>query len=156
MKSLFFKQEKPLTVKILGIALLILSLINLITNANKLNQTTTMFLIGLLLLSYSISYEIKKDYKNKKHIKVFGFSIIKLNLEIKFPNYITIFSAQYKQETNWGSVAALGNEAKKERFVIRLFKGNKHFTIYKKNKLEVVKTKAYKLSEFLNIDLKNY
>ncbi len=156
MESLFFKQEKALTVKILGIALLILSFINLITNANKLNQTTTMLLIGLLLLlSYSISYEIKKDYENKKHIKVFGFSIIKLNLEIIFPHYITIFSAQYKQETNWGFVAALGNEAKKGTFVIRLFKGNKHFTIYKKNELEVVKTKAYELSEFLNINLKN-
>jgi len=36
-------------------------------------------------------------------------------------------------------------------FVLKLFKGNKHFTVYKSKSFSDVDTKAKQLSEFLNV-----
>jgi len=60
----------------------------------------------------------------------------------------------YKQETNWSSVSALGKETRKGIFVIRFFKSNKHFTVYKSNNLNLLKVKALESAKLLDVNLK--
>jgi len=70
-----FKQTKPLTVKILGVFLFCV-LILLIVNYNPpLSQLIVMGLLSILLIGYSVSFEIHKDYSNKKVLRVFGIQI---------------------------------------------------------------------------------
>jgi len=113
-----------------------------------------MATIGLLLVGYSISYEIKSDFNNKTHYKFFGITVFIQRLAIIFPDYITVFSARFKQSSDWGPVAAMGKETDNETFVIRFFKGNRHFTVFKTNSLKLANTEAEKLGLLLNVEIK--
>lgn len=153
IKTLFFKQSKPLTVKILGAVFLILVGSLVYEGVAPLNQIIIMSILGMVLLGYSISYEFRSDYTNKKYFQLFGITVFKQKLDVIFPDYITVFSASYKQGSEWGPVAALGKETKEGSYVVRLFKGNKHFTVCKSNSLGSAKNKASRLAELLKVEL---
>jgi len=72
-------------VKILVGFLLLLSFLSLTNETHNLSQTIITFILGILSLSYSISCEIKESFKNKKHINLFGISILKFNLDVILP-----------------------------------------------------------------------
>lgn len=149
--SIYFKQSKPLTVKMLGAIILVLVFFFIYDGIAPLNQIVVMSIIGILLIGYSFSYEFRNDYNNKKHFQLFGISFFKFKLEVFFPDYISVFSASFKKGSDWGPVAALGNDNKEKSYVVRLFKGNKHFTVCQGNSLTVAKAQASKLSNLLKV-----
>jgi hypothetical protein len=55
INGLFFKQPKPLTVKILGTIILILTATIIYVGVAPLSQLIGMSIIGIVLLGYSIS-----------------------------------------------------------------------------------------------------
>lgn len=122
IKAFFFEQMKPLTVKILGAILLVFVLYLILTNSGPLNQKVFLGILSLVLVGYSVAYEIGRDFENYKHLKWFGFTVFKSKLQIPKPDYLIVFSAKYKQGAEWGSVAAMGKERKGDNFVIRFYR----------------------------------
>lgn len=153
-KSLFFRQKKPLTVIILGTMFLVFVLWFLAEGAGSLSQLVVMGLLGLLLLGYSISYEIVSDGVAKKHFGLFGLSLFRGKLHIPYSEYLCVVKARYKQGAEWGPVASLGKERSGETYAIRLFNGNKHFTVYRTSSLQGARLKAEALSDLLGIELR--
>jgi len=151
--AMFFKQSKPVTVQILGVILLVLMAISVYEGEPPLSQIISMSAMGIILLGYSVSYEIRSDFDNKRHIQLFGISVLKSKLKLSYPEYVTVFSARFKQNTDWGPVAALGKEANSGSFVIRLFKGNKYFTVFKTKLIETANMKAEKLAKLLGVSV---
>lgn len=154
IEAMSFRQSKPTTVKILGVVILLFIGYVVYAGNPPLSQIITMSAIGIPLVGYSISYEIKTDFNNKTHFKLFGLTVFKQRLAIIFPDYITVFSARFKQSSNWGPVAAMGKENSDSIFVIRLFKDSRHFTVFKTNSLELASTEAEKLGRLLNVEIK--
>ena len=150
-KSIFLKQKKPLTVWMLGGLMLFMAAWFLVTKSGRLDQILTMVVLALILLGYSISYEITEDFNNRRHFKIFGVSLFKSKLGLLYPDYITVFSAMSKQSSQWGPISALGSERKGGNFVLRLFKGSKYVTVYRTKSLELAKVKALELSELLGV-----
>ena len=150
-KSIFFKQSKPSTVIILGTSIIALALFLVYEGTASLSQILTMIVLGLLLLGYSISYEFDSNLSHKRHIKLFGVSIFRSKLECIFPEYITVFLAVFKKGSDWGPVSAMGKETRDGKYVIRFFKGNTHFTVWKTNSLPIAVSRAAKLGELINV-----
>lgn len=153
MKSVFLKQPKPLKALILGYFLLALVILMLIANPDQLPQVTTLAFFGLLIISYSVSFEIRKDYKNKKHFQLYGITIFKYGFNIPFPEYISIFSATQKTDNEWGPVSAMGTTSKEQNYLIRIFYGKLHFTLFRTKNISLLKTKAKELSTLLQVEL---
>lgn len=112
-KSLFFKQKRPLTVVILAIVFLIITCISLIEDSNELYVCITLFSIGIVLLAYSVSFELREDFDHKKHFKIFGITFFKLNLKFFNPEYTVVFSTSTSKSSEWGPVAAMGTQIEK-------------------------------------------
>ncbi|WP_291867328.1 hypothetical protein [Maribacter sp.] len=102
-----------------------------------------------------MTFEIGRDFNNYKHFKLFGFTLFKSKLSVAYPDYVIVFSAKYKQGAEWGSVAAMGKERKGDNFIIKFFRGNKDFTVYRTSSLEQAKEKALALSEFLGVEIRS-
>ncbi len=153
MKSISLKQPKPLKVKILGALILALIPFALVNNENPFFQIVTMAILSIILLGYTVSYQIKKDFDNYKHITLFGLTVWKQKLDIDFPEYISVFSASYKQDNEWGTVSALGTRIENKLMVIRFFCQQKHFTVLKINNYNKAIDKANELGEMLNVKI---
>ncbi len=153
MKSMLFKQIKPIKVKILGVFILCIIPYVVFQYDSPISQIMTMLLIGVVLLGYSVSYEIKKGFDNYKHFAIFGITIWRQKLNLDFPDYISIFGASFKQDNEWGTVSALGTQAKNDAIVIRLFHESKYFTLFKTNTYEIALTRAKELGELLNVEI---
>ncbi len=155
MKSVFLKQPKPLKVKILGVLLLLLLPFALVDNENPFLQILIMIIISSLLLGYSIIYEIRKDFVNYKCFALFGWTVWKQKLDIEYPEYISIFSASFKQDNEWGTVSALGTRIEDKSIVLRFFNDQRYFTAFKNNKYQKVLDKAKEVSELLEVEIYN-
>lgn len=153
-KSIFLKQSKPLTLSILGGAILVLTLFLIMEGRAELAQISTMVIIGLALLGYSVSFEIKDNLEHKRHLKIFGVTIFEQKLASLSPDYITVFSALFKQGSEWGPVSALGGKRQSGNYVIRFFKGNRHFTIWKSKSLEAANAKAKEVGDLLKVEVR--
>ena len=151
--KLFFNQKKALTVRILGVVILVLLAYLWFNVSLPISQIVVMFSLGIFLVGYSVAYEFNNDFKNKKHLKLFGVTLFKVSLDVLFPEYISVFSASFKKGADWGSVAAIGKENKENDYVIRLFKGRKHFTVYKTKSQEEARDKATALATLLKVEL---
>lgn len=149
MKHIIFKQDKPTTVIMLGALLLLLSLLS----TNGLISFIFLFSIALLLLGYRVSYKINKDYNNKKIISLFGIQLITTKLNILFPDYISLFGANFSKRNDWGPIAAIGTNSNADKIAIKFFKGSEKFTVYKSNKYEKTNEFAKQLSEMLRVEL---
>lgn len=152
--TLSFKQTKPLTVKILGAFLFLIFIFFLLKYNAPFSQLIVLFILSFVLLGYSVSFEVSENFKNYRCIRLFGVLFFKQSMTIFFPDYITVFSASFSQNADWSSVAALGKERSNVFFVIKLFKDNKHFSIFKSTSYVDVDAKARELSEFLNVPYK--
>lgn len=151
-KTLFFKQKKPLTVMILGIVLLIFAFLALSEGSNKLEPIVGMFCIGMLLLGYSISFEINDAYSHKKHFRIFGITIFKSQLDFFKPEYVTVFSSTGVKNSEWGPIAAMGKQIHDHSYVVRLFKGGQYFSLYRTKSYELAKSNADKVGKLLKIE----
>ncbi len=152
-QSLFFKQSKPSTVKILGFFILLLTLMLIYEGVAKINQIIIMLIIGVVLLAYSISYEFCNSFTNYKHFKLFGLSLFRQNLPSFHPNYISVFSSSTKKDSEWGPIAAMGKQSIGKDYVVRMFNENKHFTVFRSRSLEIARTKATELGKMLNVEV---
>ncbi|SHI48858.1 hypothetical protein [Pseudozobellia thermophila] len=149
------KQEKPFTVKILGgFLLLLVAFLVGSGHGMPLSQLLTMGGLGLLLLGYSVSYEIYSDYNNKRCFKLFGLPLFKSDLKIEFPDYISLFSARVGKGSDWGPIAAMGGSAGSQRYTVRMFRGRQHFTLYRSSKLEKAQEKSEALASLLKVPVK--
>lgn len=153
-KSIFLKQRKPLIATILGIVFLVLILFLGYEGIAAYGQIMTMLVVGMLLLGYSVSFEINSERKHKKHFKLFGYTVFKQRLTCISPEFISVFSVVFKKDSEWGPVAAMGNQTRKGTFVIRFFKGNAHFTIWESDSLPLANAKASALGQLLNIEVR--
>lgn len=152
-KSLHFKQPKPITAYMLGGLLLVIGISMLITNRLEWTQAAILSVFVITLLGYSISYEISSDFMNSKHFKLLGLTLWKSKMSIAFPDYVTVFAARFKVGAEWGPVSAMGKERNSEGIVIRMFTGNKHFTVFRTKSLQLAKEKAIALAELLQVEI---
>jgi len=155
MKTVLLKQTKPQQATIFGYVVLAFIPVLLYFNENSISQIFIFSLIGLVLVSYSTTYEINEEFQNFKRIQLFGFTIWKEKLTLFYPDYISLFSASFKKDNNWGSVAALGTQSKNQNLVIKLFKGHKNEIIYKSNDYNSALRKANELGALLNVKVHN-
>jgi len=153
-KTVFLKQAKPIIGNILGVFILILMLFLLYEGTAVLSQVSIMFFSSLVLVGYSISFEIASNLNHRKHFKLFGYTVFKQRLACITPDYITVFSAVFKKDSEWGPVAAMGNQTRKGVYVIRFFKGNEHFTIWESDSLELANDKAIELGRLLSTEVR--
>jgi len=153
MKSVFFKQTKPLTVKILGILFLLFVVLLVLDGKAGVTPIVIMCAIDLVLLGYSISFEIKENLEHKRHLRLLGKSLFTLNLDILSPEYVSVFSARLKKDADWGPIAAMGSQSKNGTYVIRFFKGNRHFTVWKTKSYELAMTRAGEVAKLFNVDV---
>ena len=153
-QSIFLKQAKPLIATILGIAFLVLILFLLYDGVAEYGQIVTMLMVSILLLGYSVSFEIDSKRNHKKHFKLFGYTLFKKRLTCISPDYISVFSAVFKKDSEWGPVAAMGSQTRKGTYVIRFFKGNEYFTIWQCDSLHLANAKASALGRLLNIEVR--
>ena len=150
-----FKQEKPITVKILGGFLVGLAVLLMVFGEGMpLSQLVGMTVLGLLLLGYSVNYEIYADYNNKRSFRLFGIPLYKSVLNVAYPDYISLFSARVGKGSDWGPVAAMGGSTSGKRYTVRLFMGNRHFTLFRTVNLGVARSKSKDLGSLLNVPVK--
>ena len=88
-------------------------------------------------------------------VSFLGAPILKLRIKTDYPEYVSLFAASFREGNDWGPVSALGTTSKHKDIVIRLFKGNKHYTVFKTNDYLLAKEKAKALSNMLEIELYN-
>jgi argininosuccinate synthase len=70
---------------------------------------------------------------------------------VLFPEYISIFSASFKKDNDWGAIAALGTQQKSQNIVIKFFRGHNNEIVYKSNNYDQSLEKANELSTLLGI-----
>jgi len=151
MQQLIFKQHRPAKAWYIGGALFALSFLCW----GQWNQVVTLASIAILIIGFESKYAINDENKNATIYGFFGIPLFKKKAKILYPDYISIFNTNQKSNNEYGPVAALGSVSKDAFFVIRLFKENNHFTLYKSKKYDQVYNKAEALSKMLNVDLIN-
>ncbi len=151
MKSVFLKQLKPQQATISGSVLLLLIPVLWYFKENSVDKILILLLIGLVLIGYSVTYEIQKGFENYKRIRLFGVTLWKQKLKVLFPEYISVFSTSFKKDNEWGTVAALGTKSVNENVVIKFFKGQKNEIVYKSSEYANALEKANELSVMLNV-----
>ena len=153
MDKIAFKQEKPLKVKLVAGLLLVFGFFVWFIENAPTSQRIVLSILPVILFGYSVSYEITKKFKNQRVFSIFKIQVFKTTLKIDFPEYITVFGASFKQGNEWGTTSALGTTSKSDGFVIRFFKGNSKFTVYKTNNYELALEKAKQLANMLNVEI---
>lgn len=149
MKYLKLKQEKPITVTMLGVLLMGLGLFSFTT----LIQFLVLNMLGIIVLGYRISYRITKEFMNTKEFSLLGIKLWSSKLSIQFPEYISVFGANYSKSNDWGPVSALGTQSETDKVVVTLFSANEKFTVYRSGKYEKSKHIAEQLSTLLDVEL---
>ncbi|MEW7289561.1 hypothetical protein [Aquimarina sp. 2304DJ70-9] len=155
MDSVVCKQERALKGKILSVFILVFSVFFLFTTSEPLFSRIILLGVSLFVFGFSVSYKINMDFNNQKLFSVFGITIFKTKLKLEYPEYISVFSASYSLNNEWGSVAAIGTKERHDKVVVRFFTGNKNFTLYTTENYQVALDKANALSELLGIEIYN-
>ena len=149
MKDLYFKQEKPITVKIMGSLFFVFGCIQY----SDLPGSVLFLSLSLILFGYGVSFKITKDFINYKCFTFFGIILFKTKLDIVLPDYISLFAANFSKPNDWSTVSALGSRSNSERFVIRFFNKNETFTVFTSTNKIKTRNKAIVLSEMLDVEL---
>ncbi|TPN87846.1 hypothetical protein [Aquimarina algicola] len=153
MKSEVFKQQKPLKAKILSVIVAVFSVLILLVSTGSIIPRILFFCVSMVVLGYSISYEIKENFLNRKHFSVFGVKIFSTALKLEYPDYISVFSTSSSINNEWGAIAAIGTKERHDNIVVRFFTDNRNFTLYRTNNYEEAFRKATTLQKILNIEL---
>ncbi|WP_271770051.1 hypothetical protein [Aquimarina algiphila] len=153
MKSVFCKQEKPIKGRILSVLVLLVSIAFLFYTEESILSRLVFFFFSLIVFGYSVSYKINKDFNNQKLFSVFGFPVLKTKLNLDFPDYISVFSASFSLDNEWGTVSAIGTKERHSKIVVRFFTKNKNFTLYKTERYEKALKVAHELSELLEVEI---
>lgn len=149
MNSIDFKQNKPLKVTLLSVLFIMVAIIG----NTVLSQFIILLSTGILLLGYRVTYRIHKNFKNQKIISLFGIPLLKMKMDIPFPEYISLFEGSFSIGNNWGPIASLGTSSKSEKIVIRLFSGIEKVTLFKSNNYKKAQNLAIELHQMLDVEL---
>ncbi|NAS31604.1 hypothetical protein GTQ40_11525 [Flavobacteriaceae bacterium R38] len=149
MNSIAFKKHRSARAWYIGGSVSILGLLGW----GNWNQVIILGLLGVLIVAFGSHYIITSDYNNKHCYSFFGITFLKKRLEIIYPDYISIFTINEKRSNEYGPVSALGSISKDAFFFLRIFKENKHFTLYKSNDYHKVLSKGNELKAMLKIEL---
>ncbi len=149
------KQEKALKGKIVTSIVLIFSFLFLFNETEPFLPRLIVFIITLLIFGFSTSYKISSDFNNQKLFSFFGIHFFSAKLDLDFPDYISIFSASFSLNNDWSTVSALGTKERHDKVVVRFFKGNRNFTVYKTGRYEAAVQKANELSALLNVEVQD-
>lgn len=153
MNFVVCQQEKPLKAKIVSIVFFIGVLLVLLIDGEPFLFKIVFLVFSIFFFGYRITYKITNDFTNYKYISIFGFTLIRMKLRIEFPDYISVFATQLKVDNEWGAIAAMGTQEKHDKIVVRFFKGNSKFTVFRTNNYEDAIKKAKELSALLNIKI---
>ncbi len=153
MKKVFCKQEKPLKGKIVSFVFLFFTIMLFVTETELLLIKLLFLLVSLFLVGYSISYEFSSGFNNYKVVSVFRIVLLKSKLDVEYPDYISVFPISSSIDNEWGAIAAIGTKERQERFAIRFFKENKHFTVYRARDYEKAIKKANEIQKVLNVEI---
>lgn len=137
MEYVICKQERALKGKIVTTIVLVFSIVMLFFGSEPFFSRALLFLIALFVFSFSISDKIKKDFKSQKLFSFFGMPMLKIAMEIEFPEYISVFSGPFRVNDDWSTVSALGTKERHDKTVVRFFTVNKKVTLYKTNDYEI-------------------
>ncbi len=148
-KQVSFKQEKPITVIMMAALLFFLSILSI----GEFSSFIGVFLLALVLTGYKISYDITEDFNAKKVVSFFNIPIFQSPLNLDFPDYISLFGANYSKSNEWGPVAAIGTKSNADKIAIKLFNGKTNFTLFKSSNYKVSKQLAEELRDLLNVEL---
>jgi len=153
MKYVICKQEKALKGKILTSIVLVFSFFFLFNQTEPFLPRVILFVVALLIFGFSVAFKISKDFKNKKVYSFFSIPFFAVDLNLEFPDYVSVFSTSFKLSNEWSTVSALGTSEKHDRVVIRFFKDNRHYTVYKTKYYKLAVEKANELGEMLNVEV---
>lgn len=153
MKYVICKQDRALKGRILSTIVLIFAALMLFFGNESLASRTFLFIGSLLVFGFSVSYRINEDFNNQKLFSVFGIVLFKTRLLLEFPEYISVFSASFSLDNDWGAIGALGTKERHEKMVVRFFKENKKITLYKTDSYQKALKKANALSTLLDVEV---
>ncbi len=151
MKTVLLQQSKPQQATILGGFLLVLTPVLWYFNEYSLDKILLILCIGIVLIGYSITYEIREGFDYSKRFNIFGIPLWKQRLELLTPDYISLFASSFKKDNDWGAVSALGTKSNYQSIVIKFFKGPKNEIVYKSNDYNEALSKANELALLLNV-----
>jgi len=151
MNAVKLNQTKPQQTTLSGYVLLVLTPVLWYFNENTLTKVGIFFIIGLVLIGYTVTYEIRNNFENFKIISLFGFPVWRQRLTLFKPEYISVFSASFKKDNEWGAVAAIGGETKIKNVVVKFFEGRKNEIVFKSNDYTEALEKATELGLLLNV-----
>ncbi|TSE05122.1 MULTISPECIES: hypothetical protein [Aquimarina] len=126
MNSIICKEPKTIPNKLFSIFIMIFAILSFWFEKSSLLTTVLFFCMGLIWLGYTKAFKITKDFMNEELYLFFGLIIWKSKLELKFPDYISVFNASFvhREEID-------GDETRFKKWVVRFFKDNTHFTVLK-------------------------
>lgn len=154
MEQMIFNQKKNIKEYIFGSLFMLAGLLVMLGSETFFYGILVM-LVGIIFIGFNIKYEITKTYNNKKHISLFNIPLFKIKLDFPFPDYVSLFATQFTQSNEYGAVSAIGHDSKFKEVVIRLFKHNKHLTVYRTTNYQEALNNANFLKDMLNIELYN-
>ena len=147
------KQRKASKGQILSVILLIAAIAMFFVDSETILSKFLFLFIALIIVGTSVYYKITSEFDNKKIYMVFGIPILKIKLDVVYPDYISIAPGKFKSDNEYSSVAALGTEEKYDMFALRFFKDNKNDKVYMSSSYEDVLEKAQWLSNVLKTEI---
>lgn len=152
MESIKLKEPKNIKAKVIGIALLVVSIFVIIQEPSGILLTC----IGLVVLGLQKETEVFKSFDNKLNFYFFNLKLYAVTKELVFPEYISLAEQSFSLSNEFNTVSALGSTAEIDFYIIRFFdENNRNEIIFKsKNKSEVLK-KGKELALILNVELVN-
>ncbi len=103
-------------------------------------------LLAIWFIGFSDAYLIRKDFDNKKLYLFFGMVLWKRDLQLEFPEYISVFHASFVQKDEFDEPSE-----KYKEWVIRFFNKTRHSTVLQHYDYNVVLEKANELGLLLDI-----
>lgn len=154
MEEMIFNQKKNIKEYIFGSLFILVGIIAML-NSETLLYGIIVLIGGIVFIGFNIKYAITKTFNNKKHISLFNIPLFKTKLDFPFPDYVSVFATRFTQSNEYGNVSAIGHDSEFKEVVVRLFKHNKHLTVFRTTNYQEALNNANFLKDMLNIDLYN-
>jgi hypothetical protein len=152
MESIKFREPKNTKAKVIGFALLIVSIFIILQEISGL----LLSFIGIVILGFQKEIEVFKSFENKLNFYFFNLKLYSTSVELRFPEYISLAEQSLSLSNEYNTVSSLGSTAAIDYYTIRFFdENNRNEIIFNsKNKTEVLE-KGTQLAALLNVELLN-
>lgn len=150
MKHVILNQSISLTSKVF-ISIVSFFIVTILSMLN--GNFGFMYLIILAFIFLKKDYIIYENFSNIVRYRVFSVLLYKNEINLTFPEYISLFEQKYKQTASFGFMI-LG-EDKFRLYTIKFFKGRSNNTVFKSRYKEEVLDKGHQLSTLLGVRINN-